>query len=252
MYDWPEIRAETDALWRLLRAAFAAQGIAAPERLSRDIDPMALWRAPRLVLAQCCGLPYVRFLRESVVLLGAPDYAVPGCPPGYYCSAIVVRAEDPRERLGAFRGARPAVNDTGSQSGWAALMYRLAMEGRAAGFLAAPVMTGAHRASARAVAEGRADLAALDYVSWRLALRFEPAAARLRVLTLTEPTPGLPMIAASGTAPARYRAILGEVLENLPRHLREALGIHGFCPFGPEDYAPIARRWQALAQASRA
>ena len=34
MYDWPEVRGETDALWVKIRDALQARGIAAPDRKS--------------------------------------------------------------------------------------------------------------------------------------------------------------------------------------------------------------------------
>ena len=38
MYDWPELRDATDGLWAALRDALRAEGVAAPEALSRDIS----------------------------------------------------------------------------------------------------------------------------------------------------------------------------------------------------------------------
>ncbi|MCB1403292.1 MAG: hypothetical protein KDJ81_11185, partial [Rhodobacteraceae bacterium] len=123
MYDWPELRPAIDRFWSALRDALRAEGMAAPERLERDRDAMAVWTDPTLVLAQCCGLPFVRALSGRVELLGAPDYRVPGCPPGFYRSAVVVRRDDPRETLDAFRGSRLAFNERGSQSGYAAMLH---------------------------------------------------------------------------------------------------------------------------------
>ena len=56
--------------------------------------------------------------------------------------------------------------------------------------------TGGHRASIRAVAEGRADVAAIDCRSWQLARRFEPAARELHAVGWTRRSKGLPFICA--------------------------------------------------------
>lgn len=61
------------------------------------------------------------------------------------------------------------------------------------------VETGGHRASVRAVAEGRADLAAIDCRSWALALRHEPCARRLVVIGWTAERPGLPYVTGAHT-----------------------------------------------------
>ena len=111
----------------------------------------------------------------------------------------MVRADDPRATLADFRGGRLAINGTDSQSGWGSILHHaapLAVGGR---FFGGVAVSGAHAASVPMVAGGAADLAAIDFVSWRYCLRFLPEAARLRVLMLTEPTPGLPLIAAAGS-----------------------------------------------------
>ena len=138
-----------------MRDALRAEGVPAPERLTRESDLMAGWTDPRLVLGQTCGLPLVRELAGRVALIGAADYGVPGCPPGWYRSAVVVRADDPRESLAAFRGARLAVNGADSQSGWGAMLHHVAPLAEAGRFFGAVSITGAHAASVRASPRAR-------------------------------------------------------------------------------------------------
>lgn len=225
MYDFPALRGPHDRLWAGIRGALQAEGIAAPPALARPVtDLQALWRSPDLVLAQTCGLPYRAALHGRVTLLAAPDHRLPGCAPGHYRSALVVRADDPRQRLAAFAGAPVAINDPMSQSGWAALHAHLTQAGVAPG----PVhVTGSHLASARAVADGQAALAALDAVSWTLLRRIDPAAGALRVLELTVPTPALPYIAAAGADAPALRRALAAGIAGLTAADRAALALHG-------------------------
>ena len=72
-----------------------------PAPRSRDVGLMQGWTDPGLVLGQSCGLPLVRELAGRVAVVGALDYRLPGCPPGWYRSAVVVRADDARGS-GAF------------------------------------------------------------------------------------------------------------------------------------------------------
>lgn len=232
MYDWPEVRPATDAWWAALRDALRAQGIPAPDALSRDGDH---WEDPGLVLGQTCGLPFRRHLRGRVTLLGAPDYGLDGLAPGYYCSVLVVGRDDPAPDGAALRSARYAYNARLSQSGFAALEAALGPRDPRLG-----VETGAHRASIRAVAEGAARVAAIDAVSWRLALAHEPAAARLRVLGCTPATPGLPMITAFGRDPAPFRAAIAAAIAALAPGPRAALGLCGFVPFDEAAYSEVA------------
>ena len=118
----------------------------------------------------------------------------------------------------------------------------LAADGR---FFGAVRATGAHRASVAAVASGAADLAAIDLVSLGLARRFVPAAGRLRVLFLTDPTPGLPLIAAQGSAVAPHRRAVVAAVAALDAGTRGALGIHGFVALGAEAWAIVGKRHAA-------
>lgn len=242
MYDWPELRPATDRLWAALRDSLRAHGIPAPEALTRDLPLETVWRDPQLALSMTCGLPLVRGLAGQVEVLGAPDFGVPGSPPGHYRSAIVVRADDPRTTLAEFRGARLALNGLDSQSGYASILHHaapLAEDGR---FFATAEITGAHAASIPRVADGAADIAAIDWVSWRIACRFRPEPARLRVLMLTNPTPGTPFIAARGVDVARYRAAVTTALGGLDEATRAATGLTGFVPLDLADYALIDER----------
>lgn len=218
MYDTVATAAAHDRLWALIRQALGH----GPERLHRGSDLWAVWRDPALLLSQTCGLPYRAKLRGAVALVGTPDYGVPGCPPGYYCSVIVVRRHDRRRRFHDFGQARLARNDALSQSGWGALV---AYAREAGADLPADVLeTGSHAASARAVLDKQADLAALDAVTWAHLLRDAPAMRGLRVLARTRPTPGLPLI----TAPTQDAERLFEATEKAIAALAPADRAHLF------------------------
>ncbi len=222
MYDWLEQRQETDALWALIRDRLRDAGIAAPDRLTRDGDLNSQWSDPGLVLGQTCGMPYRTRLHDRCALVGTPDFALPGVPPGYYYS-VLVTAADARGELGDYAGKLLACNSFDSQSGWAAPQNQAA----AAGFAFKRfVLAGAHLASATAVAEGRADIAALDVVTWRLIARHRPeVAARLRVLGHTAPTPALPLITAQGRDAAVVFGAVAAAIAALEEKTRATLGI---------------------------
>jgi ABC-type phosphate/phosphonate transport system substrate-binding protein len=197
------------------------------------------------VLGQTCGLPLVRELAGRVAVLGAADYGLPGCPPGWYRSAVVVRADDERSDLAAFRGARLAVNGFDSQSGWGSILHHAAAFALEGGFFGAVEVSGAHAESMALVAGGAADLAAIDAVSWRYAQRFRPEAGALRVLMLTDPTPGLPFIAAAGADAPGLGAVLAEAIAALDAGTKTTLGIVGFAALPAEDYRLVAERLAA-------
>jgi ABC-type phosphate/phosphonate transport system substrate-binding protein len=110
--------------------------------------------------------------------------------------------------------------------------------------------TGAHRLSARAVAEGQADLAALDALTWRMIQRWEPMAGHLREVARTAPTPGLPFIAAKGAdTEAIYQALMTAV-DLLSPEDRDALSLRGIVRIAAERYlaVPIPPSPEQLAQ----
>ncbi|MBC2860596.1 phosphate/phosphite/phosphonate ABC transporter substrate-binding protein [Stappia sp. 28M-7] len=244
MYDWPEVRTQTDRLWSLLCQAFADLGLGAPQQLERGRELMDGWQDPSLLLGQTCGLPLVRHLLDRVCVLGSPDYGLPDCPPGHYCSVVVVREEDPAASLAELRGRRLAYNHPGSQSGEGALRHVLAPIAEGKAFFSSVMETGSHRAALKAVAAGEADAATLDAMSYRLAQAHEPAARSVRVLLATPPTPGLPMITARGNRDKvpMLRQAAAAAIAAAPQDLRTALSLHGFAAFDADDYKVIAER----------
>ena len=223
MYDFPDCGQANDRYWVGIRDALRQAGIGAPDALSRGMpDFVAHWMRPDLVLSQTCGYPFRAMLQGRVTLIGTPDFGLEGCPPGYYQSLFVVRRGDARDGVMAFRDAQFAYNDAMSQSGWAAPQTHAA--GLGFRFTAA-VKTGGHALSAAAVLEGRADIAAIDAMTWALLQRNDAAMAGLRVVGRTEPTPCLPYIAAPG---AKHRLVFDAVaaaIAGLDAADRDTLGM---------------------------
>jgi ABC-type phosphate/phosphonate transport system substrate-binding protein len=223
MYDRPENAAAHDTFWALTRDALRAEGVAAPDTLTRDMDIWQGWQHPQLVLGQICGLPLRARLHDRLTLIATADYGLEDTPPGHYRSLFVVRAGDSTD-LPAYADRVFAYNEALSHSGWAAPQLAAAKLGfrfrRTRG-------TGAHRQSAIEIAEGRADIAAIDAISWRAMLRHDPAARALRVIGRTGAAPGQAFVAAKGTDPAPHRRALRTAIAALPPADRAALGVTG-------------------------
>jgi len=238
MYDLGPLQASNDRLWAGIRDGLRARGVAAPDHLTRGADAYwTAWQSADLVLSQTCGLPYRARLQGSVTLIGTPDYGLDDCAPGHYRSVFVARAEDARDDPAAFSGAPFAYNEPLSQSGWAAPQTHAAAHG-----LSFPpaVETGGHRLSAVAVAEGRADLAAIDALTWIMLTRHDPVAARLKVVGRTEPaTPGLPYIAAAGADQAATFAAVAEAIAALSQTDRDTLHLRGFVAIPAAAYLAV-------------
>ncbi|MEP3436742.1 MAG: PhnD/SsuA/transferrin family substrate-binding protein [Hoeflea sp.] len=240
MYDWPEIRQATDAVWAGIRKHLSNAGIAAPAALERSDDPEPLWLQPDLILSQTCGYPYATRLTGKVTLIGTPAHAATGASPGHYFSVLVARKNTTPDNPGDLANKRFAFNMVHSQSGFAAPVRLLANSGHAS--LPEPLQTGSHRASIRAVAEGKADWASIDAVTWQLAKRHEPAADDLVAFATTPQTPALPLI-ASARYSAQASAIADAVeaaIADLDTGIRDQVFLSGLVRFDPADYAPLA------------
>nr|WP_306265035.1 PhnD/SsuA/transferrin family substrate-binding protein [Pararhizobium sp. IMCC3301] len=236
MYQRPQLASAHDNYWALIRQHLAAAGMDSPPVLAQQADDMSVWTDPGLVLSQTCGLPYRTELHHRVSLIGTPDFAVEGCAPGYYRSAIVVRKSERRTRIAEFRDAVFAYNQTGSQSGYAAPYWHV----KARGFwFENRQATGGHLNSARAVAEGRADLAALDAVSWRLMQEYEPLSGELKVLDWTTPTPGLPYISAANANHLAIFQAVRQAVQDLSEEDRSALGLRDLVCIDKQTYLAV-------------
>nr|WP_044007743.1 PhnD/SsuA/transferrin family substrate-binding protein [Jannaschia sp. CCS1] len=246
MYQRPELAQAHDRLWLGIHERLRSAGIHAPDALSQDAEEFFVWRHPGLILSQTCGMPYRLWLHDQVALVGTPDYGVQGCPPGYYRSAMIVRADDTRDTVAAFKDARFAYNQTFSQSGFAS-PHRHVTPLRF--FFETRIQTGAHTASARAVADGTADIAALDAVTWRNLQRFEAFAKELRVLDWTSPTPGLPLITAKGNdTEVIFAAVEGAIGAMGPED-RAVLGLQGLIRIPKAAYLNVPNPDAALIDA---
>lgn len=233
MYDMPHAHAANDALWSGIRAALGY----GPETLTRDADFWTLWRSPDLLFAQTCGLPFRAHLHDQVALVGTPDYGLPGCPAGYYYSVFVCRQDDPRGTLADFDGATFAYNEALSQSGWAAPTAHMSGLGLSPGLL---VETGGHALSAAAVADGRADFAALDALTHLMLASEDPdLTARLRVLERTEPTPGLPYITSLSADRAGIASAVATAIDTLPDAASATLHLRGLVHIPAAEYRAL-------------
>jgi len=187
-----------------------------------ELNFPTLWKHPCLLLAQTCWGPLEQGLDEHVVLVGQPRYD--GIEGGYgelYSSAILMRRPAARVAspgngrailpLDLLRNSRLAFNSADSMSGILALTRDLEALGESLATFGERIETGSHRASVVAVAQGRADVCAIDCKSWQLAERHEPAAADLQVVGWTARRKGLPFITSRHTSPEvvdRLRSVL--------------------------------------------
>lgn len=196
-----------------------------------ELDHHQLWLHPALLFAQTCWGPMELGLSKQVQVVGQPSYdAFEGGQGELYSSALVMRiGEGPQVRspadgktllpLDLMRGKRFTFNSLDSMSGVIALTRDLQAAGESLDIFSSRSESGGHRGSIVAVAEGKADIAAIDCESWALAQRFEPAARKVAVVGWTARRKGLPYITAR-TTPEKTVKAMREALASLAEQPR--------------------------------
>ncbi len=237
MYERAETLDALHALWSGVRDALLEQGIDAPKHLTPKACGLNVWLDEKLILSQTCGLPFRTALHPHVHLVGSPQVRLPACPPGYYRSVIVVRANDARATLKEFEFSRVICNEVGSQSGYAALKNHWQNAGLS--WPNAPRFSGAHRASALAVASADADLAALDALSYHLMQQHDAFTRELRVLEYTQPTPTLPFICSKQFDAALVNQALKTGIRSLNEIQQNTLSLYGLVDIPVETYLAV-------------
>lgn len=244
MYDWPEIREATDAWWTGLARHLRAQGLrGVPRSLVRGGPPEAVWTHPALLLSQTCGLPLARRFHRKLQVVATPCYAAEGCDGPTYSSLILVRDDSGIRSLEDLRGRIAAYNSTDSLSGH--LVLRLVLAGFGP-LLGGAVETGSHAASMTAVAEGRADVCAIDCVTWAIAERHRPQlTAGLRRIARSPIMPALPYVTSArrgdGEVAALRTGLRAAMQDPALAECRGSLLLAGFDPAPGEAYAAIGR-----------
>src|SRR5476651_468223 len=204
-------------------------------RTAGHLDLRALWRAPELLLTQTCGYQLMTELRGQVQVLGRPRYELPHSSAGTHCSLLLTRDDNPRTALADFYNSRGVINGHDSNSGMNLLRERLAPLQQGGRFFAEVGISGAHRESLRWLHEGRADLAAIDSVTFDYLARFAPQeVAGLRIVTRSAPSPTLPYISALGSSEP-LREAMNLALQELPEVV-QTLGVHEVLPASEADY----------------
>jgi ABC-type phosphate/phosphonate transport system substrate-binding protein len=244
MYALPEMAAANDALWLALRAA---ADIEEPQALSPS--PLALpgTIAPDTVFSQMCGYPLKTIYEGQYRLLGTPLYDLPGCrlqPDGMptHCSFLIARADSPAFVLEHLRGSRFVMNGADSNSGMNLARRLVAPRARAGRFFGTVMVSGSHLRSMEMVAEGLADAATIDCVTFGFVARYRPELThKLRVVCETPASPAIPFIAAAATPSAIAARLTRALIDPTPALAAalRGLAIRHVAPPRPEAYDAV-------------
>jgi ABC-type phosphate/phosphonate transport system substrate-binding protein len=207
-----------------------------------DEELHGFWRRPNILLSQTCGYPLMHGLHEQVQVIATPRFDAPGCEGADYSSVLVTRAQSQFDSLAACRGARAAYNQADSNSGMNVFRHAVAPLARNHAFFSGVLRTGSHLGSLRAVAENRADVAAIDCVTFAFVCDELPELARrVRQIGVTAASPGLPLIASNNVPSATIETLREALNEAHLAHPERAkrLRLKGFSALSITEYERI-------------
>jgi len=256
MYAWSPTLA---AAWRrLLEWTSVRAGVPLDLMDSADPTPLDdLWRRDDLGCVFMCGYPWA-LRADPPHLLAAP---VPS-PPRYggrpvYVSDFIVREDSPHRTLADTFGGVIAYSTEHSHSAYNAPRFHLARyvsPSRPTLFRTVLGPFVRQMPILEAVAEGRADVAAVDGYALDLLRRHRPElTARVRVVDTTVPAPSAPLVASPSVpveARERLTAALLELDQVPPMQATlEDLLLARFVPTRPEDFGVFLERQRAAETA---
>jgi ABC-type phosphate/phosphonate transport system substrate-binding protein len=233
----PELRDAHEALLLALKSLLREE----------DVD------AEGTSITQVCGYPLQTVHRGQFTLLGVPWYSLPGCEGPAHRSFIVVSAKSSVGRVEDLRGRTFAVNSLDSNTGMNLPRHFFAKIAGGERFFERVIVTGSHRASMEAVVGGRADVAAIDCVTFGLHAEYDHTTTDgLRVLAHTSTSPSIPFVTSRETASETVEA-LRRALRTFSRRadfasVRRALRIERIEAVSDADYAVLLEyRAQAVS-----
>jgi ABC-type phosphate/phosphonate transport system substrate-binding protein len=232
MYPFVAIRPDHERLWDAVRERLSFE---APD-LDWTIEHGEACRRDDLLIGQTCGWPLITDLASSVRVVGTFDCDVNGASGGTYYSLLVSRDTAPLIEILHRSGLTVAANSADSLSGWVSLYSVAAGHGVR---LDAVEWTGSHASSVEAVRLGRADLAAIDSVSWT-----HIDTTGLSVVGRGPRMPCLPLVTSLGST----ETVVGELRSGFAAAVRDpsmattcaSLRIRGFLDRELADYQYVS------------
>lgn len=213
------------------------------QQLRFDTD-FELLRQPQMQLGHTCGYPLMKYLQTDCFPVCVPLFLVEGCHGKFYASHFIVPADSGINSLADCRNHIVAMNGADSNSGMNVLRHAISQLETHAPFFSSVLVSGSHLNSVKAVANGEADLAAIDGVSFALINDEWPELTRrVKTIGFSEATCGLPLVMPySEHKIIRSRDItrvLNQALSALSTQHKNTLHLAGFESVGFEDYQSI-------------
>lgn len=193
----------------------------------------AVLNNPALWFGQTCGYPLMTRLHQRLTPISVPIFDIVGCDGRHYSSQLIVPEKSGINSLQDCRGLRAVINASDSNSGMNVLRHAIAELNPQESFFSDIQVSGSHLQSLTEVANARADIAAIDCISYRFIEDTWPElTARIRSIGFTASTCGLPFVmqkqAAGRDNVAGISGCLNRALSMLDKQQKDRLHLKGF------------------------
>lgn len=207
-------------------------------------DNAELFSSIQMLIGQTCGYPYISSIHKTHNLVCVPDFNVEGCNEAKYSSWIVTQLSDDRTTLAEFEGATATINNWDSNSGMNVFRQAISKQvfsqsEKQTSFFSDVIENGSHLTSIELISCGKADIAAIDAVTWHFALvegRVDPD--KIQIIGQSVQTAGLPFVMNKliPLDPEYVRLALNKALDNQPESIRDFIQINRFTKVTDSDY----------------
>lgn len=237
---------ELQQAWRVLFEQFVY--------LTKDtysLDPGLLFetdestlRNNNLFIGHTCGYPLMKNLKDVLTPVCLPIFDLAGCDGKSYSSFFITRSDSDIRSLRDCHQRVVAFNARDSNSGMNLLRHAIAPLSHGKPYFSSLIESGSHKNSLIEVGEGRADIAAIDSVSFALIADAWPKLTdKVRVFGYSAKTCGLPLVMPKSRLenidPDSITANLNSALQKLPQGLRQRLHLEKFSNVELNEYQGI-------------
>ncbi|MFT5502520.1 MAG: ABC-type phosphate/phosphonate transport system substrate-binding protein [Gammaproteobacteria bacterium] len=196
---------------------------------------------PDLLLGHTCGYPLMETYQSYLAPVCVPVFSVPGVNNRHYCSFFITAKDSDIECLNDCKNRIAAINGPDSNSGMNVLRHAVGPLANQSCFFSDVLVSGGHWDSVIAVSESRADVAAIDCVTFALLKDHQPDLIdSVKIIGSSTETCGLPFVIplANDDVATRQRMIdsLNTALSKLDHQTKSTLHLERFEPVSLSDY----------------
>lgn len=195
-------------------------------------------------MGHTCGYPYVKHWHQSHNLLCVPEFDIQGCDKTQYSSWLIAHHSSDCKSIAELKDSTVVINNRNSNSGMNVFRYEVSKYANGDPFFQNVLISRSHVESLRMVSESKADITAIDAVSYYFAVEHNLVdRKKIKIIGQTKQTTGLPFIMKNSLDVDRNEIIdgLNSALDDCESDAKECLKLQRFKKVDTKDYESIIK-----------